>query len=231
MKFRYGIIAILSVIVVIVLITTWGSCGCRKKHKEGMEDAADSSLEIVKNEDTEEKTEDKKIPEAMSLFTKEKPKKAHKKESFENFYHLSEGYNNLNVSVCSNCKQPNNKAKWNCEECRPPPKNHPGWGPTPAPGQRLPPQAGSRPGMASHIQQHNRARIEHFDNMSSNFNNIMFSNPTSKDEISDFFKDILFSTDCCPSSYSTDKGCACISPSQYNILRTRGDNNVPYSEF
>jgi len=72
---------------------------------------------------------------------------------------------------------------------------------------------------------------ESFDNMSSNFNNIMFSNPTSTDQMLDYFKNIMFSTDCCPSSYSTDQGCACISPCQYNILRTRANNNIPYSEF
>lgn len=45
------------------------------------------------------------------------------------------------------------------------------------------------------------------------------------------FANTPFKPECCPSSYSTSTGCACITGNQYNYLITRGGNNVPYSEF
>ena len=54
-----------------------------------------------------------------------------------------------------------------------------------------------------------------------------------------FFKDTKFSPDCCPGTYSSSLGCACLSKPQFNHLVTRGGNNtVPtgrktsyYNEF
>ena len=40
-----------------------------------------------------------------------------------------------------------------------------------------------------------------------------------------------FKPECCPSSYSTSSGCACMTGAQYNFLQLRGSNNVPYSEY
>ena len=54
-----------------------------------------------------------------------------------------------------------------------------------------------------------------------------------------FFKDTKFSPECCPGTYSSSLGCACLSKPQFNHLVTRGGNNtVPtgrktsyYNEF
>jgi len=40
-----------------------------------------------------------------------------------------------------------------------------------------------------------------------------------------------FKPECCPNTYSTSTGCACMTGDQYNYLITRGGNNVPYSEY
>lgn len=40
-----------------------------------------------------------------------------------------------------------------------------------------------------------------------------------------------FKPECCPNTYSTSTGCACMTVEQYNALRQRFGNNVPYSEF
>ena len=45
------------------------------------------------------------------------------------------------------------------------------------------------------------------------------------------FANTPFKPECCPSSFSTSTGCACITGPQYNYLVTRGGNNVPYSEY
>jgi len=45
------------------------------------------------------------------------------------------------------------------------------------------------------------------------------------------FANTPFSPKCCPSGYSNSQGCACITVPQYNYLRTRAGNNVPYSEY
>ena len=47
----------------------------------------------------------------------------------------------------------------------------------------------------------------------------------------DFFRGVSFSGKCCPSEYSTDKGCACLSPEKYEYIRSRGGNNVPISDM
>ena len=40
-----------------------------------------------------------------------------------------------------------------------------------------------------------------------------------------------FKPECCPNTYSTGSGCACMTVNQYNHLVSRGGNNVPYSEY
>ena len=39
-----------------------------------------------------------------------------------------------------------------------------------------------------------------------------------------FFKNTRFSSDCCPSMYSSSNGCACMSDEQINQIQTRGGN-------
>lgn len=45
------------------------------------------------------------------------------------------------------------------------------------------------------------------------------------------FANTPFKPECCPNTYSTSTGCACMTTGQYNYLVTRGGNNVPYSEY
>jgi hypothetical protein len=45
------------------------------------------------------------------------------------------------------------------------------------------------------------------------------------------FANTPFKPECCPNTYSTSTGCACMTGKQYNYLITRGSNNVPYSEY
>lgn len=47
----------------------------------------------------------------------------------------------------------------------------------------------------------------------------------------DFFKNNKFSADCCPSTYTTDAGCACLSTDQVNYLNARGGNRTGDSEY
>jgi hypothetical protein len=47
----------------------------------------------------------------------------------------------------------------------------------------------------------------------------------------DLFATVDFKPECCPNTYSTSTGCACMTTGQYNYLVTRGGNNVPYSEY
>ena len=47
----------------------------------------------------------------------------------------------------------------------------------------------------------------------------------------DFFATTKFKPECCPNAYSTGSGCACMTVPQYNNLRERGGNNVPYREL
>ena len=39
-----------------------------------------------------------------------------------------------------------------------------------------------------------------------------------------FFSKNKFEPECCPSSYSSSTGCACVTPEQLNFLNTRGGN-------
>jgi hypothetical protein len=47
----------------------------------------------------------------------------------------------------------------------------------------------------------------------------------------DMFATTEFKPECCPNTYSNSMGCACMTVDQYNYLRDRGGNNVPYSEY
>jgi len=47
----------------------------------------------------------------------------------------------------------------------------------------------------------------------------------------DMFATTKFDGSCCPNAYSSSMGCACMTVDQYNYLRDRGGNNVPYSEY
>jgi hypothetical protein len=46
-----------------------------------------------------------------------------------------------------------------------------------------------------------------------------------------FFANTPFKPECCPNTFSTSQGCACMDVFSYNYLIQRGGNNVPYSEF
>ena len=45
------------------------------------------------------------------------------------------------------------------------------------------------------------------------------------------FANTEFKPECCPNTYTTGSGCACMTTGQYNYLTTRGGNNEPYSEY
>ena len=47
----------------------------------------------------------------------------------------------------------------------------------------------------------------------------------------DMFATTDFKSECCPNTYSSSEGCACMTMGQYNYLQSRGGNNVPYSEY
>ena len=47
----------------------------------------------------------------------------------------------------------------------------------------------------------------------------------------DFFVNVEFKPECCPNAYSNSSGCACMTSKDYNFLKNRGSNNVPYSEY
>jgi hypothetical protein len=46
-----------------------------------------------------------------------------------------------------------------------------------------------------------------------------------------FFDGTPFTFDCCPNTYTSSSGCACMDKSQYNTLKGRFGNNVPFSEY
>ena len=56
------------------------------------------------------------------------------------------------------------------------------------------------------------------------------SAPLASGEL-DIFAGTEFKPECCPNTYSSSEGCACMTVDQYNSLRTRAGNNVPYSEY
>jgi hypothetical protein len=45
------------------------------------------------------------------------------------------------------------------------------------------------------------------------------------------FANTEFKPECCPNTYSSSTGCACMTTEQYNYLILRGGNNVPYAEY
>lgn len=45
------------------------------------------------------------------------------------------------------------------------------------------------------------------------------------------FANTQFKPECCPNTYSTSTGCACMDSNSYNYLVLRGGNNVPYSQY
>jgi hypothetical protein len=47
----------------------------------------------------------------------------------------------------------------------------------------------------------------------------------------DFLSNVDFKPECCPNAYSNSVGCACLTSQDYNYLKNRGGNNVPYSEY
>ena len=46
------------------------------------------------------------------------------------------------------------------------------------------------------------------------------------EEMHDYFKNMTFSPSCCPSNYSSDRGCACESLQQKNSITSRGRNST-----
>jgi hypothetical protein len=47
----------------------------------------------------------------------------------------------------------------------------------------------------------------------------------------DMFANTEFKPECCPNTYTSGSGCACMTMGQYDALQTRFGNNVPYSEY
>jgi hypothetical protein len=47
----------------------------------------------------------------------------------------------------------------------------------------------------------------------------------------DMFATTDFKPECCPNTYSSSTGCACMTTAQFEYLNLRGSNNVPYSEY
>lgn len=47
----------------------------------------------------------------------------------------------------------------------------------------------------------------------------------------DMFATTEFKPECCPNTYSSSTGCACMTVDQYQYLRQRGSNNVPYDIY
>ncbi len=56
-------------------------------------------------------------------------------------------------------------------------------------------------------------------------------NPPLAEGEMNIFANTPFKPECCPNTYSSSEGCACMDISQYQNLRHRGGNNVPYSEY
>jgi hypothetical protein len=54
--------------------------------------------------------------------------------------------------------------------------------------------------------------------------------PLPENEL-DIFATTAFKPECCPNAYSNSTGCACMTMDQYNYMKSRGGNNVPYSEY
>ena len=46
-----------------------------------------------------------------------------------------------------------------------------------------------------------------------------------------YFRENKFAPECCPSTYSSSTGCACMSPEQLNYINKRGGNRTCASEY
>jgi hypothetical protein len=57
------------------------------------------------------------------------------------------------------------------------------------------------------------------------------NNPPLASGEMDLFANTPFKPECCPNTFSSSEGCACLDMNQYNMLINRGGNNVPYSEY
>ena len=57
------------------------------------------------------------------------------------------------------------------------------------------------------------------------------NNPPLNEGEMDMFANTPFKPDCCPNTYSNSSGCACMDMKQYQNLRLRGGNNVPYDIY
>jgi hypothetical protein len=47
----------------------------------------------------------------------------------------------------------------------------------------------------------------------------------------DMLANTEFKPECCPNTYSNSSGCACMTVDQFNFLRQRGLNNVPFDQY
>ena len=47
----------------------------------------------------------------------------------------------------------------------------------------------------------------------------------------DIMANMEFKPECCPNTYSSSEGCACMDMATYQYLENRGGNNVPFSEY
>jgi len=45
------------------------------------------------------------------------------------------------------------------------------------------------------------------------------------------FANTEFKPECCPNAYSNGSGCACMTVKQFEYIKERGGNNIPYSEY
>ena len=54
--------------------------------------------------------------------------------------------------------------------------------------------------------------------------------PLQEGELS-MFATTEFKPECCPNTYTTGAGCACMTMKQHTMLMERGGNNVPFSEY
>jgi hypothetical protein len=57
------------------------------------------------------------------------------------------------------------------------------------------------------------------------------NNPPLAEGEMDIFANTPFKPECCPNTFSTGSGCACMDMKTYGTLINRGGNNVPYSEY
>ena len=57
------------------------------------------------------------------------------------------------------------------------------------------------------------------------------NNPPLEQGEMDIFANTPFKPECCPNTFSSSEGCACLDMNQYHMLVNRGGNNVPYSVY